>query len=141
MEGINAMPRDEYYRRLGVAVRKVGQRLLRKADEYGSLSRRHENSGCNEEAMDAFFMDIAYQTAHYGMIKRYEEIRDKGTNKPLFTLTAEEMEIIRRALCLLSNDMASYGPSMNKYVKFYYEGANNLLTRIKQWHNENNRTD
>ena len=63
----------------------------------------------------------------------------KTNTKPLFTLTAEEVEIARRALCLLSNDMASYGPSMDEYVKFYYEGANNLLTRIKQWQDENNQ--
>lgn len=57
-------------------------------------------------------------------------------NKPLFTLTVVEVEIVRRSLCLLSNDMASYGPSMDKYIKFYYQGANNLLRRIKEWTDE-----
>ena len=66
-----------------------------------------------------------------------DEMIEKIDTKPLFTLTAKEVEIARRALCLLSNDMASYGPSMDKYVKFYYEGANNLLTRIKHWQDEN----
>lgn len=64
----------------------------------------------------------------------------KPPKQPLFTLTAKEVEIARRALCLLSNDMASYGPSMDKWIKFYYEGANNLLRRINQWQDENKRT-
>lgn len=132
MEGINTMPRDEYYRRLGVAIGKVGQRLLRKGDEYGSLSRKHENLGHDEEAMDAFFMDIAYQTAHYGMIKRFEKIRNKENAKPLFTLTPEEVEITE----VVFNRFILDREDLKKFIKENpkeFEMINNIIHRIKQW--------
>ncbi|MCH5241787.1 MAG: hypothetical protein J1F67_05115 [Muribaculaceae bacterium] len=129
---------------MGVAVGKVGQRLLRKGDEYGSLSRKHEDLGRNVEAMDAFFMDIAYQTAHYAMIKRYEALRDKGNNKPLFTLTAEEVEIAEKLFIvakkcgqLIYEDDINKGNAEDALLGLsIVTNSNNLLSPIKEWQDE-----
>ena len=135
MEGINTMPRDEYYRRLGVAIGKLGNRLLRKGDEYDSLCRKHEDLGRNDEAMDAFFMYIAFETAHYGMIKRFEEIRAKGIGQPLFTLTAEEVENLKPLVEKIVSRTAEGGSIITLIPNDDFKSfMKNLLNRINQWH-------
>ena len=138
------MPRDEYYRRLGVAIGKLGNRLLRKGDEYDSLCRKHEDFGRKDEAMDAFFMYVAYDTAHYGMIKRFEEIRDKtlGDRPKFFTLTAEDISTIK-LMSFLSFEYLDmrmqYNLNTKEECQEDVDKINELLTRIKQWQDGNKR--
>lgn len=57
-----------------------------------------------------------------------------------FELTAEEVELIKRTIkvynCLILNDDKRFPELIHVEQKI----VNNLLTRIKQWRDENNNT-
>ena len=65
-------------------------------------------------------------------------------NTPLFTLTAEEVELVRQALLTEKNvviDIHCKFPAVDSYIIPTRDKINNLLTRIKQFQkNEKNET-
>lgn len=87
------------------------------------------------------FDDLSERLNNFPEPSSAKDIEDKLAKlinpQPQFTLTAEEVDVIQRALGLLSNDMCVQ-VSYNPYAKEYYDKANNLLTRIEQWQDEQN---
>lgn len=64
----------------------------------------------------------------------------KADNKPLFTLTAEEVELTKQALMLAKNQIIeSYVrfPAIEAYLVKERDKIFKLLDRIKQWQDEN----
>ena len=62
------------------------------------------------------------------------------STKPLFTLTAEEVEIVESILFGYYQSLIIQS-RISSYENMMVEKTDNLLTRIKQWQDENNRTD